>query len=84
MPLYEYHCKPCDLIFEVLMRSTGDHAYCPRCDSIDVNKLLSVPATAQTAAARISESVQSKGNGDSAPFGCSRPQCGTGMCAGLD
>ena len=48
MPIYEYHCEPCDHTFETLIRSAGDLAHCPRCGSLEVAKQLSVPAAAQT------------------------------------
>lgn len=48
MPIYEYHCEPCDHTFETLIRSESDIARCPSCGSIDVSKQLSVPAAAQT------------------------------------
>ena len=52
MPLYEYHCGQCDLTFESLIRSASDQPSCPECRSIDVDKQLSVPASAQTAGGR--------------------------------
>ena len=80
MPLYEYQCEPCDQRFETLIRGNGDAPHCPKCGSAKVAKLLSVPAAAQTG----------HGHGGGLPisgapsFGCGRPQCGSGMCAGLD
>jgi len=80
MPIYEYHCEPCDHTFETLIRTDRDVARCPSCGGLDVSKQLSVPAAAQT------------GRGGDLPisnagvpsFGCGRPQCGAGMCAGLE
>ena len=46
MPIYEYHCEPCDHTFETLIRREGDVARCPRCGNIDVAKQFSVPAAA--------------------------------------
>ena len=80
MPLYEYQCEPCDHAFETLIRGNGDMAHCPRCGSVDVARLLSIPASAQTGQGRSGELPIS--NGPS--FGCGRPQCGQGTCAGLD
>jgi putative FmdB family regulatory protein len=84
MPLYEYHCGPCDLTFESLIRSTSDQPSCPECRSIEVDKLLSVPAAAQTTGGSAGMLPLSGGNGLSPSFGCGRPQCGSGRCAGLD
>ncbi|MGP0068450.1 MAG: FmdB family zinc ribbon protein [Isosphaeraceae bacterium] len=81
MPIYEYHCEPCEHTFETLIRSNSDVARCPRCGNIEVAKQFSVPAAAHTGGARGSELPISSG----APsFGCGRPQCAGGTCAGMD
>jgi putative FmdB family regulatory protein len=83
MPLYEYQCEPCDRIFETLIRGSGDVARCPECGSIEVVKLLSVPAAAHTGQVRAGAlAVRTEPSGE-ASFGCGRPQCGSGTCAGL-
>jgi len=84
MPLYEYHCEPCDQTFETLIRSAGDLAHCPRCGSVEVEKLLSVPAAAQTGRGRSGLLPIQGETGGGPSFGCGRPQCGWGMCAGLE
>ena len=44
MPIYEYTCEKCNCDFEMLVTSTDDrHVTCPKCDSNQVNKLLSRP-----------------------------------------
>ena len=79
MPIYEYHCEPCDHTFETLIRGTGDVARCPKCASPQVAKQFSVPAAAQTGRASSSSLPIC---GDSSPsMGCGRPQCGSGGCA---
>jgi putative FmdB family regulatory protein len=83
MPLYEYQCEPCDRIFETLIRGSGDVARCPGCGSIEVIKLLSVPASAHTGQGRAGELAFSKEPVGGVSFGCGRPQCGSGTCAGL-
>ncbi len=50
MPIYEYHCDPCDHTFETLVRNRGDAAHCPKCGGIELTKQFSVPAAAQTGA----------------------------------
>ncbi len=55
MPLYEYQCEPCDHTFETLIRGSGDAPHCPKCGSVEVAKLLSVPAAAQTGHGRTGE-----------------------------
>jgi putative FmdB family regulatory protein len=83
MPLYEYHCEPCDHRFETLIRSPADLARCPLCSSVDVAKLLSIPATAKTG--RVSENdLPLCGETGVPAFGCGRPQCSAGVCRGLD
>ena len=77
MPLYEYRCAPCDRIFETLIRSSGDQPRCPECSSVDVEKLLSVPAAVQTANG--GSTSMDRQTADSSSFGCGRPQCGSGM-----
>lgn len=44
MPLYEYRCKPCDHVFEALVRDASDVVRCPKCDGAKVAKQFSVPA----------------------------------------
>jgi putative FmdB family regulatory protein len=83
MPLYEYRCEPCDRTFEALIRSAGDEPHCPECNSVEVAKLLSVPAAAQTANGRGGALPMGRESAESSSFGCGRPQCGSGMCAGL-
>lgn len=42
MPLYEYRCKRCGEVFEVLqLQSKEERAKCPRCGSEEVERLLS-------------------------------------------
>ncbi len=82
MPLYEYYCEPCDHGFETLIRSTGEVARCPRCGSIEVLKQLSVPAAHVTRGQAGALPICGETGGPA--YGCGRPQCGSGMCAGLD
>lgn len=43
MPLYEYLCKKCQKVFEILQLSSKDEkeVKCPHCGSKEVEKLLS-------------------------------------------
>jgi len=43
MPIYEFKCDACDLVFEELFRSAGEkrRMQCPQCGTRDVRKLLS-------------------------------------------
>lgn len=40
MPLYDYHCQPCDRTFEVLVR-TGTTPRCPSCGGEQLERLIS-------------------------------------------
>ena len=51
MPIYEYACKKCGHEFETLVRS-GTAPDCPGCHSLDLEKKLSVFATAGSTAER--------------------------------
>jgi putative FmdB family regulatory protein len=47
MPLYEYHCKTCGDNFEKMVRfnETVVNPECPRCQSHETHKLISMVAT---------------------------------------
>ncbi|MEN9416548.1 MAG: hypothetical protein RI988_168 [Pseudomonadota bacterium] len=47
MPIYEYACRGCGNAFETLVRS-GTVPACPQCQSTELDKQLSVFATAGT------------------------------------
>jgi len=40
MPIYEYKCKECEIVFEELMRFDDPDPECPECGS-EVEKLIS-------------------------------------------
>lgn len=81
MPIYEYHCQPCDHTFETLIRSQSDVPHCPRCGSIELTKQFSVPAAAQTGARSSSALPICGAEPGPRPFGCGGGGCGSGMCA---
>ena len=80
MPLYEYQCEPCDHTFETLIRGSGDVAHCPKCGSVEVAKLLSVPAAAHTGQRPALASCRSAAG---LPLAAAVPSVDQGMCAGL-
>jgi len=43
MPLYEYHCRGCENVFEMLRRikDADSDVACPRCESKDVERQFS-------------------------------------------
>ena len=44
MPLFDFHCRQCQLDFELLVRGATDYV-CPECGSTDVEKRVSLPAS---------------------------------------
>ena len=78
MPIYEYHCEPCDHIFETLVRGSSDVARCPRCGNIDVAKQFSVPAAVHSGH---SSSLPMCHTPDTPSFGCGGPSAGLAHCA---
>lgn len=42
MPVYEYLCKECGAKFEVLRKIGQYHSNCPKCNSIQIEKKLSI------------------------------------------
>ena len=42
MPIYEYECCSCCEQFEKLIFRSGEPVSCPKCSSVDVNKVMSV------------------------------------------
>lgn len=75
MPIYEYHCEPCNETFEALIRSSSDVAHCPSCGSPEVDKQFSVPAAAQVGGSPGSSPLPMASAGD-----CGAPACGGGVC----
>jgi putative FmdB family regulatory protein len=44
MPIYEYQCKACEHLFDVLQKMSDDPlTYCPECGEPELRKLLSAP-----------------------------------------
>jgi len=64
MPLYEYKCNDCQFEFEELVSFSNEQINCPKCQSQNVSKKISVFA-----------SHVSGGNNKS----CERKDCGAGF-----
>ena len=70
MPLYEYTCRKCNHSFETLV--FGDEKVeCPKCQTVKVERLLSLPARPGTATATVSMACDSSGSPCGAPW-CQR------------
>ena len=67
MPIYEYTCKDCSTEFETLVFSVEEKVECPKCDSEEVVKQMSVPAAPKV---------------KSLPMGCGTkgPPCNPNCC----
>jgi putative FmdB family regulatory protein len=67
MPLYDFVCRACGHEFEALVR-TPDAPRCPKCDAVDLDKLLSSFAVSSEersrAAAKSSREAQIRGRKD--------------------
>jgi putative FmdB family regulatory protein len=74
MPLYEFECKSCDNLVEVLVRSQDDVAECPTCGETELQRVLSVPASPSVKSGKSSLPVA--GAGES----CGAPRCCGGGC----
>ncbi|MDA8744083.1 zinc ribbon domain-containing protein [Rubripirellula amarantea] len=73
MPLYEYECKSCSDVVEILQRTTAtapSDLECPHCGGKKLTRVFSVPA---------SPSVKS---GGSLPISGSGESCGAPRCCG--
>ncbi len=45
MPIYEYRCKDCDAVSEILVRGQSDKIRCEKCGSEKMEKLFSTFGT---------------------------------------
>jgi len=41
MPIYEYHCKKCDQVFEYLVFGSDEPTACPSCKGKKVSRMMS-------------------------------------------
>jgi putative FmdB family regulatory protein len=41
MPIFDYRCKQCGTAVEILLRSLDAEVRCPRCGSLDMERLVS-------------------------------------------
>ena len=79
MPIYEYHCAPCEHTFETLIRSQGDVAHCPKCGGVELVKQFSVPAAAHSGSPANSSLPVCETGAQS--HGCGPGFCRSGMCS---
>jgi putative FmdB family regulatory protein len=78
MPIFEYKCKNCNSVFEMLHKSSGkqDEVFCPNCKSSNSEKLISV-FSALNSTKSVSSSPCSDGScGIPSYGGCQNGMCG--------
>jgi putative FmdB family regulatory protein len=66
MPIYEYRCVDCGESFEALVSASRPEAQCPRCQSANLSRELSVFASARSDDA----AMASSGGGGCCGGGC--------------
>jgi len=76
MPIYEYYCPPCEKRFEELVFETKPAVvHCPKCGASEVNRLISLFATASNTNNSVQKSGAASGH---SPMGAA---CGCGSCS---
>jgi putative FmdB family regulatory protein len=76
MPIYEYYCQSCEKRFEELVFETKPAViHCPECGTKEVNRLISLFATASNA---INPAPMSGATSASGGCGCGSCSCGHG------
>ncbi|RPI78781.1 MAG: zinc ribbon domain-containing protein [Desulfobacteraceae bacterium] len=75
MPIYEYKCKKCNAVSEVLVLSNQEDLHCKTCGSADLVKLISAHNTVQSSPTHAGEAG---GSCCGAPHSCGAP----GSCCG--
>ncbi|RMD94087.1 MAG: zinc ribbon domain-containing protein [Calditrichaeota bacterium] len=56
MPIYEYRCKKCQSIFEVLQRlNDQSEVNCPKCGTVEVEKQFSLFASSNSSSRDLSQ-----------------------------
>jgi len=72
MPIYEYRCVDCGGSFEALVSASRPQAECPSCHGANLNRELSVFASARSTGGSASPPVAAGGGG------CCAGGCGCG------
>lgn len=71
MPLYEYNCRTCECQFETVVTGRdASEVRCPRCEGLDLDRLIGLPAPGRVAEAGPATNCR----GDGPP--CGAPWCG--------
>jgi putative FmdB family regulatory protein len=76
MPIYEYYCPSCEKKFEELVFETRVAVvHCPKCGTNEVNRLISLFATAASSGNMAQMSGEGSGH---SPAGCGCGSCSCG------
>ncbi len=73
MPIYEFHCKACEHLFEELCKVDTQLDKCPRCGAIEISRKVSRFA----AQASGSEGIKQLGGGGHQCGSCQSHNCGS-------
>lgn len=72
MPIFDYRCKECGEISEILLRSEDAEVRCPSCGSGDMERLVSASRTIKMGASSTDTTCCGKTER------CEQPPCSTG------
>jgi putative FmdB family regulatory protein len=61
MPLYEYACPSCGHSFEELVFGEDEKVVCPRCQTVEVERQVSLPGRPKVAATSLPTACRSAG-----------------------
>lgn len=45
MPLFDFKCDTCDVVFDKIVKNSEEKPQCPKCSSFNCTKLLSAPGS---------------------------------------
>ncbi len=80
MPLYEYDCKSCHHVVEILLRSNDQKPQCPDCGGDELERQMSAPAAPSVKGGQSSRGDQSSLPVTAPGEGCGAPRCCGGFC----
>lgn len=63
MPIYEFKCKSCGEIFESFVIKSHENVSCPKCGSVDLEKLISATNISSSLNSGIQSSCGSSSSG---------------------
>jgi putative FmdB family regulatory protein len=72
MPIYEYICNECHVLYERVVRGNGDEVECPKCGSARKTLQFSVFSSPRVEGS----SVESSSSASSSGCGCTPSSCG--------